>query len=67
MKDTTTLYARVPEDLKRRVDDYARAGGKSIAAAVAELLEDALRTVRDELTLAKRVDRLEAVVFREEQ
>lgn len=60
---TTTIYARVPEDLKRRLESYARATGKTQTGAVVELLEEGLRTMRDELTLQKRVERLEALIL----
>ena len=66
MTTTTTIYARVPEDLKERVETYAQGTGKSIAAAVTELLEQGLRGMRDQISLEQRIDRLEAVVFREE-
>jgi predicted DNA-binding protein len=59
---TTTIYARVPEDLKERVDAYADATGKTIAAAVTELLEQGLRGMREQISLEQRVSVLESKV-----
>lgn len=46
LKVTSTVYARVPEQLKSRLDDYAYENGLSLSQAVSELINEGLITVK---------------------
>jgi uncharacterized small protein (DUF1192 family) len=48
-----TIYARVPADVKQAADDYAVAQGKTLASAVAELLDRGLQAAGDEHSVAE--------------
>jgi hypothetical protein len=46
-----TIYARVPDHVKQAADDYATTQGKTLAGAVAELLDRGLQAIGDESSL----------------
>jgi hypothetical protein len=47
-----TIYARVPDPLKQAADDYAATQGKTLASAVAELLDRGLQAAGDETSVS---------------
>src|SRR5690348_14105869 len=50
--DASSIYIRMPADLKRAVDDHARGRGSTVTAAAVDLLGRGLQAVTDEKSVA---------------
>ena len=50
---TQTIYARVPNQVKKAVDNHAASSGKTLANAVSDLLERGLQATSDEQSIAE--------------
>ncbi len=53
------LYARVPSETKGAIDAFAGANGRSVAAAVAELLSRGLQATSQSSQIAELQERLQ--------
>jgi rubrerythrin len=56
-----TIYARVSDELKAAVDEHASTNGKTLANAVADLLDRGLQATADEHSVAKLEQRVRSL------
>lgn len=59
---SATIYARVPDDVKTAVEEYAHDGGMSLAGAVSLLLMRGLKAHQEEPDILARLDTIETLI-----